>query len=234
MEPEDCGGGRARGRSRGRRNALASSLVEHEPPRRTGGLALQLRQLFLELSGPLESGDTSPETDGTGCGRGARRKPRNEVSMLATRTIHVTDKTGTTGRPIRLVTNYFFRLLSLPQCCVHQYHVDFVPSVESSRMRRALVGDHREQFGRCYVFDGMSDLKTPSRLEQEFDKRAVFAIPQQGLELWQSLVTAGQHETGVLMVTDTVHNVLRRDTVLDSLIDILASAPTGYREIDNA
>ncbi|CAN8026453.1 hypothetical protein HPB47_015530 [Ixodes persulcatus] len=286
MEPEDCGGGRARGRSRGRRKLLAGSLGDHEPQRRPGSLALQLRQLSLEHSGPFESGDTSPETDGTGCGRGARRKPRNEVSMLATRPIHVTDKTGTTGRPIRLVANYF-RLLSLPQCCVHQYHVDFVPSVESSRMRRALVGDHREQFGRCYVFDGMSDLKTPSRLEHEvtelwsrrrsdgeqvcirvkrvqelapnnpdllrlfntqmrrnlehldfvqinrhyFDKRAVSAIPQHGLELWQGLVTAiGQHETGVMMVTDTVHKVLRRDTVLDLLIHISTTAPTGYRE----
>uniref|UniRef100_A0A224YID3 Aubergine n=1 Tax=Rhipicephalus zambeziensis TaxID=60191 RepID=A0A224YID3_9ACAR len=217
-------------------------------------------------------------------GRGAHRGRRDEVAVLATRPKHMTDKTGMTGTPIKVVANYF-RLLSLPQWCVHQYHVDFLPLVESSRIRRALINDHREQFGRCFVFDGMSDLKTPKRMPHDitelfaqrrtdgatitikikwvqelaptnpdllrlfntqmrrnlelldfvqinrhyFDKRAVSAIPQHGLELWQGLITAiGQYETGVMMVTDTVHKVLRRDSVLD----LLSQVSTGpyYRE----
>ncbi|XP_064484181.1 piwi-like protein 1 [Ornithodoros turicata] len=175
----------------------------------------------------------------------------------------------------------------MPQYCVYQYHVDFAPNVESSRMRRAMIGDHKEKFGKCYVFDGMSDLKTPTRLElkltelfsrrrsdgamvcikikrvQElapnnpdllrlfntqmrrnlehldfvqinrhyFDKCAVSSIPQHGLELWQGLVTAiGQHETGVMMVTDTVHKVLRRDSVLDLLVQIMDTGRSNYRD----
>ncbi|XP_050023605.1 piwi-like protein 1 [Dermacentor andersoni] len=218
-------------------------------------------------------------------GRGARRGRRDELAVLATRPKHMTDKTGLSGNPIKLVANYF-RLLSLPQWCVHQYHVDFLPLVESSRIRRALINDHREQFGRCFVFDGMSDLKTPTRLPHEitelyskrrtdgapitirikwvqelaptnpdllrlfntqmrrnlehldfvqinrhfFDKRAVSAIPQHGLELWQGLITAiGQYETGVMMVTDTVHKVLRRDSVLDLLSQVSSSGP-HYRD----
>uniref|UniRef100_A0A224YKC6 Aubergine n=1 Tax=Rhipicephalus zambeziensis TaxID=60191 RepID=A0A224YKC6_9ACAR len=217
-------------------------------------------------------------------GRGAHRGRRDEVAVLATRPKHMTDKTGMTGTPIKVVANYF-RLLSLPQWCVHQYHVDFLPLVESSRVRRALMNDHRERFGLCFVFDGMSDLKTPTRLEPDlleleshrpsdgapivirikwvqqlapnnpevlrllntqmrrnlerlgfvqinrhfFDKCAVSAIPQHGLELWQGLVTAiGQHETGVMMVTDTVHKVLRRDSVLDMLRHV--STSSNYRD----
>ncbi|CAN7986806.1 unnamed protein product [Ixodes hexagonus] len=284
MESGDCGAGRARGRSRGRCRA---SLVNAPEPRRPDVLASQLQQLSLKHPAPIESGDgKGPEPEGTGRGRGTRRKLRTEESALSTRPAHVTDKTGTSGRSITLAANYF-RLLSLPQYCVHQYHLDFCPSVESSRVRRALVGDHRERFGRCYVFDGMSDLKTPSKMEQEitelcskrrsdgeavcirvkwvqelapnnpdllrlfntqmrrnlehldfvqinrhyFDKKAVSAVPQHGLEVWQGLVTAiGQHETGVMMVTDTIHKVLRRDTVLDLLLHISATAPARYRD----
>ncbi|XP_050028085.3 piwi-like protein 1 [Dermacentor andersoni] len=206
-------------------------------------------------------------------GHGTQRGRRDELAILATRPQHLTDKCGNTGNPVQLLANYF-RLVSLPQWCVHQYHVDFLPLVESSRVRRALINDFRERFGRCFVFDGMSDLKTPTLLRPDplelqayrpsdgapivirikwaqqlapnnpevlrllntqmrrnlehlgfvqinrhfFDKRAVSAIPQHGLELWQGLVTAiGQHETGVMMVTDTVHKVLRRDSVLDLL-----------------
>lgn len=219
-------------------------------------------------------------------GRGARRGRRDEVAILATRPAHVTNKIGTSGRPIRLLANYF-RLISMPQYCVYQYHVDFMPNVESSRMRRAMIGDHRERFGKCYVFDGMSDLKTPTRLDNEltelfsrrrsdgimvsikikrvqelapnnpdllrlyntqmrrnlehldfvqinrhyFDKCAASSIPQHGLELWQGLVTAiGQHETGVMMVTDTVHKVLRRDSVLDLLVQIMDTGRSNYRD----
>ncbi|XP_077498582.1 piwi-like protein 1 [Amblyomma americanum] len=54
-----------------------------------------------------------------------------------------------------------------------------------------------------------------------FDKRAVASIPQHALELWQGLVTAiGQHDAGVLLVTDTLHKVLRRDSVFDLMSQI--------------
>ncbi|KAH7977655.1 hypothetical protein HPB49_003142 [Dermacentor silvarum] len=99
-------------------------------------------------------------------GRGAWRGQSDELALLATRPKIVSDKCGKTGNPVELLANYF-RLVSLPQWCVHQYHVDFLPLVESSRIRRALIGDHCEQFGRCFVFDGMSDLKTPTRLKPD-------------------------------------------------------------------
>ncbi|KAK8764656.1 hypothetical protein V5799_032736 [Amblyomma americanum] len=54
-----------------------------------------------------------------------------------------------------------------------------------------------------------------------FDKRAVASIPPHALELWQGLVTAiGQQDAGVLLVTDTLHKVLRRDSVFDLMSHI--------------
>ncbi|KAH6929130.1 hypothetical protein HPB50_023840 [Hyalomma asiaticum] len=232
------------------------------------------------VQGPASAGATAAAA---AADHGAKRGRRDEYAIVATRPSDMSDKCGTTGSPIRLLANYF-RLLSLPQWCVHQYHVEFETMVESSRVRRALMNNHRELFGCCFVFDGMSDLKTPTRLQHDlvelesrrptdgapilirikwvqelapnnpevlrllntqmrrnlerlgfiqinrhfFDKCAVSAIPQHGLELWQGLVTAiGQHETGVMMVTDTVHKVLRRDSVLDLLSNL--SASPNYR-----
>ncbi|KAL3242482.1 hypothetical protein MRX96_021097 [Rhipicephalus microplus] len=184
-------------------------------------------------------------------GRGAHRGRRDDL-VVATRPKHMTDKTGMTGMATKLVANYF-RLESLPQMCVNQYHVDFLPLVESSRIRRALINDHREQtitelFSKRRTDGAAITIKikwvqelaptnpdllrlfnTQMRRNLEhldfvqinrhfFDKSAVSAIPQHGLELWQGLITAiGQYETAVMMVTDTVHKVLRRDSVLDLL-----------------
>lgn len=218
-------------------------------------------------------------------GRGARRGRRDELAVLCTRPAHVLDnKTGEMGTFIELLSNYY-RLESMPNWCVHQYHVDFVPNVESTKVRRALILENKPVLGGAYVFDGMSDLKMVRRMPdavtemrgrrstdgtlitvrvkrvQElapgspeilrlfntqmrrnlehldfvqinrhfFDKHAVSAIPQHGLELWQGVVTAvGQHDGGVLMVCDTVHKVLRRDSVLDLLAAIRTAA--NYRD----
>ncbi|KAK8788333.1 hypothetical protein V5799_021892 [Amblyomma americanum] len=222
---------------------------------------------FAPAVTPGDSGD---------CGRQETRRRRDGFAVVETLPAHIDNKRGTSGSPIKVVANYF-RLLSMPQCCIHQYHVEFTPTVESSRMRRALLVDYMDMFDKCLVFDGMSDLKSPKRLNQDitevfpqrrtdgkiicvrfkwvqelapfnpellrlfntqmrrnlerldfvqinryfFDKRAVASIPQHALELWQGLVTAiGQHDAGVLLVTDTLHKVLRRDSVFDLMSQI--------------
>ncbi|KAH7946707.1 hypothetical protein HPB52_003764 [Rhipicephalus sanguineus] len=293
--------GRARGRSRGRLpptplQSPGSTAPPSPAPTPTPSVMSDVCSLAasvdrMSLSHPATPSehymgmtvapDTAALAAAVRAGRGASRGRRDDFAIVPTRPTHVTDKCGNTGNPVRLLANYF-RLLSLPKWCVHQYHVDFLPLVESSRVRRALMNDHRERFGLCFVFDGMSDLKTPTRLEPDvleleshrpsdgapivirikwvqqlapnnpevlrllntqmrrnlerlgfvqinrhfFDKCAVSAIPQHGLELWQGLVTAiGQHETGVMMVTDTV---LRRDSVLDMLRHV--STSMNYRD----
>ncbi|XP_077497906.1 piwi-like protein 1 [Amblyomma americanum] len=217
----------------------------------------------------------TPDESGDG-GRPVGRRHRDEFAVVEARPAHIDNKRGTSGSPINVVANYF-RLISMPQFCIHQYHVEFTPTVESSRMRRALLVDHMHMFNKCLVFDGMSDLKSPTRLQQDitevfqqrrtdgmiicvrfkwvqelapthpellrlfntqmrrnlerldfvqinrhfFERRAVSSIPKHGLELWQGLVTAiGQHESRVMLVTDTLHKVLRRDSIYDLMSQI--------------
>lgn len=66
---------------------------------------------------------------------------------------------------MKLLAN-FFKLLTMPNWIIHQYHLEFAPNIESSRIRSDLVRDQRDRFGGSYIFDGMSDLKSPTRLEQ--------------------------------------------------------------------
>ncbi|XP_037560629.1 piwi-like protein Siwi [Dermacentor silvarum] len=117
-------------------------------------------QLPIEQMGAmsLAGGDTA--------GRGARRGHRDEIAILATRPQRITDKKGTTGNPVKLLSNYF-RLLTMPSWAIQQYHVEFAPNIESSRLRGALLRDHRDRFGGSYIFDGMSDLKSATRLEHK-------------------------------------------------------------------
>lgn len=106
----------------------------------------------------LGAGDTA--------GRGARRGRRDEVAILATRPTRITDKKGDSGQPVKLTSNYF-RLMTMPNWAIQQYHLDFAPNIESMRLRRGLLSDHRDRFGGSYIFDGMSDLKSSTRLEQK-------------------------------------------------------------------
>ncbi|KAH8041982.1 hypothetical protein HPB51_019723 [Rhipicephalus microplus] len=55
----------------------------------------------------------------------------------------------------------------MPNWAIQQYHVEFAPNIESSRLRSALLRDHRDRFGGSYIFDGMSDLKSATRLEHK-------------------------------------------------------------------
>ncbi|XP_036077323.1 piwi-like protein 4 isoform X3 [Rousettus aegyptiacus] len=67
---------------------------------------------------------------------------------------HVRDcKTGSSGIPVKLVTNLFN--LDLPQDWqLYQYHVTYMPDLESRRMRIALLYSHRELSNKAKAFDG--------------------------------------------------------------------------------
>ncbi|GFT86538.1 piwi-like protein Siwi [Nephila pilipes] len=93
-------------------------------------------------------------------GRGRSRVFGDDNTRPAT----CVDKKGSGGNRINIVANYF-ELLSRPTWAVYQYHVDFAPLVESSKLRHAFIRDHKETLGDCFLFDGMSDLKTVKRIE---------------------------------------------------------------------
>ncbi|XP_067125118.1 piwi-like protein 1 [Centruroides vittatus] len=227
----------------------------------------------------------SAQISGESAGRGTRRG-RQEIYEPVTRPEHVADKRGKTGKKIEVYSNYF-KVLSRPNWRIYQYHVDFAPTVESSRMRRGLLHDHKDLFGPCYLFDGMSDIKSLVKLRDEitevysrrrtddeniqitikrvaelapnhpevnrlfntqmrrnlqhleflllgrhfFDKSEVSEIPEHGIELWRGVLTSIQeHETGMMMAVDTVHKVLRRDTVLDQMTHIAQEDARNYKD----
>ncbi|XP_077723601.1 piwi-like protein 4 isoform X1 [Canis aureus] len=67
---------------------------------------------------------------------------------------HVRDcKRGSSGVPVKLVTNLFS--LDLPQNWqLYQYHVAYVPELESRRLRIALLYSHAEFSNKAKAFDG--------------------------------------------------------------------------------
>ncbi|XP_049745503.1 piwi-like protein 4 [Elephas maximus indicus] len=67
---------------------------------------------------------------------------------------HVRDcKTGSSGIPVKLVTNLFS--LDLPQDWqLYQYYVTYIPDLESRRLRIALLYSRSELFNKAKVFDG--------------------------------------------------------------------------------
>ncbi|XP_070605739.1 piwi-like protein 4 isoform X1 [Erythrolamprus reginae] len=68
--------------------------------------------------------------------------------------LHVKDsKTGSSGIPVKVITNLFS--LGLPsEWKLYQYHVTFNPELASRRLRIALLYNHAEFLGKAKVFDG--------------------------------------------------------------------------------
>ncbi|KAM8887213.1 piwi-like protein 2 isoform 2-T2 [Spinachia spinachia] len=62
------------------------------------------------------------------------------------------NKMGTKGAPITLGSNHI--LIRCENEAVYQYHVTFVPNVESMAMRFGMMKDHRSVTGEVVAFDG--------------------------------------------------------------------------------
>ncbi|CAO2636110.1 Piwi-like protein 4 [Lemmus lemmus] len=79
---------------------------------------------------------------------------------------HVKDcKTGSSGIPLRLVTNLFS--LDLPQAWqLYQYHVTYSPDLASRRLKIALLYSHGKLLDKAKAFDGTS-LFLSEKLDQK-------------------------------------------------------------------
>jgi aubergine-like protein len=54
-------------------------------------------------------------------------------SVLHTRPETCTDKKGISGKPIKILCNYF-EVISQPNWVLYQYHVDFKPGIDSKSL----------------------------------------------------------------------------------------------------
>lgn len=71
---------------------------------------------------------------------------------------------GSGGTQVSLLSNYL-RLETPSNMSVHDYRVDFEPNVEAVVVRRGMITDHKDKFGNAYIFDGMHNLKTLTKLD---------------------------------------------------------------------
>ncbi|KAK2508067.1 hypothetical protein MC885_008648 [Smutsia gigantea] len=90
---------------------------------------------------------------------------------------HVRDcKTGSSGIPVKLVTNLFS--LDLPQDWnLYQYHVTYTPDLESRRLRTALLYNHQKLSKRAKAFDGVILFLSQELEEKQFDDCSKLVLP---------------------------------------------------------
>ncbi|XP_011373076.1 piwi-like protein 4 [Pteropus vampyrus] len=156
---------------------------------------------------------------------------------------HVRDcKTGSSGIPVKLITNLFS--LDLPQNWqLYQYHVTYMPDLESRRMRIALLYSHRELSNKAKAFDGVilflshkleekvtelssetqrgETVKMTITLTRELPASSpvciqVFSIIFRNLSLWPGFsISVSQFESRLLFSADVSYKLLRNETVLE-------------------
>jgi len=74
--------------------------------------------------------------------------------LLRTRPATCVTSVGTVGTPVKVLCNYF-SVLNQPDWKLYQYRVDYIPNIESKRLRIALLKDHEQTlFPHSKAFDG--------------------------------------------------------------------------------
>ncbi|XP_043338628.1 piwi-like protein 4 isoform X1 [Cervus canadensis] len=139
------------GRPQGHPSPPSVALIDNEAS--SSSDCDRTSRISQKYAGGISSGDS-------GCTIKERGgKVRGDIMDLAVCTreklAHVRDcKTGSSGIPVKLVTNLFN--LDLPQDWqLYQYHVTYSPDIESRRLRIALLYSHRELSNKAKAFDGV-------------------------------------------------------------------------------
>ncbi|XP_051011715.1 piwi-like protein 4 isoform X2 [Acomys russatus] len=153
--------GRARVRARGSTPGHGARAVGNAPGDITVSVFLSLSHVYEVGISSGDGGHTFKETQG---------KDRQDFIDLGVCTreklAHVKDcKTGSSGIPVRLVTNLFS--LDLPQDWqLYQYHATYSPELASRRLRIALLYNHSILLDKAKAFDGTS-LFLSEKLDQK-------------------------------------------------------------------
>ena len=72
--------------------------------------------------------------------------------MIKTRPVAINSKQGSSGKVVKLSANYF-ALNKSPDFDLVQYHVDLVPDVEVTMIRKAILREQKATLGE-FLFDG--------------------------------------------------------------------------------
>ncbi|XP_063807530.1 piwi-like protein 4 isoform X2 [Pseudophryne corroboree] len=166
---------------------------------------------------------------------------------------HVKDrKTGTSGSPLKLVTNLFGLGLS-SQWLLYQYHVDFNPAIASMRLKAALLYSHGEILGTARAFDGamlflsrklddkVTELTSTTKNGEVIKITVTLTATQPAgspvsiqffnvlfkrLMLWPGFsISVTNLESQLTLSADVSHKVLRSETVLDFMNELYSRIP---------
>lgn len=125
--------------------------ASHQPSLSTrGDIITPMERLALQDTGDVRAG--------------GRVEARIE-SVLHTRPANCTVKSGSKGDPVKILCNYF-EVVNQPDWVLYQYHVDYLPVIDSRRMRIALFRNHDALFPLNKAFDG-STLYSLTKLPDE-------------------------------------------------------------------
>lgn len=132
------GNGNSVGRSRGRGQGNMADVMGRG------------RARGVEVEEAAESGVVSE--------RGATRGRRIMPDLIYTRPqAVVASKKGTTGAKILIITNYF-RIHKKDNWTIYRYHIDFAPTIEVTRIRKAIFYASCKQMFQGCIFDGKSQV----------------------------------------------------------------------------
>lgn len=140
--------------------ALPSSLHRAVPPSLPEALPPSLPPAL-----PAALPETPPQTPMPPPGQSVSGSPASSGSTKSELKMEAISeplpKTGTKGTPLSIGSNHI--VVSCQNEAVYQYHVTFVPNVESMAMRFGMMKDHRTTTGEVVAFDG-SILYLPVKL----------------------------------------------------------------------
>ena len=151
---------------RGRGAAAAPEQHVQRPKQPMRHLQVQpLAQAMAEMTlDPAKKKDRIPPASATAPSGGGRGRGGAEP---ATRPVHLSDKRGTSGREIQVVSNYF-SIRNQPNSSLYQYNVSYSPPIESKKLRVALLYSYTG-IGKTKAFDGMIlylPIKLPDQVTQ--------------------------------------------------------------------
>ncbi|XP_005371745.1 piwi-like protein 4 [Microtus ochrogaster] len=164
----------------GRARVRARGMAPHHGAREVGSTPGNLMAMFsspgdsqVSSSGASDisqSDEVTVSSDDSGCSFTERGQVTRDFVDLSVCTrekmAHVKDcKIGSSGIPLRLVTNLFS--LDLPQDWqLYQYHVTYSPDLASRRLKIALLYSHSKLIDKTKAFDGTS-LFLSEKLDQK-------------------------------------------------------------------
>nr|ALI93846.1 Piwi [Holothuria glaberrima] len=107
---------------------------------------------------------------------GATRRRRDEVFIEPPTRGDLPDKRGTSGTPVKLLTNCF-KMKTPQNWLIYQYKVSFEPPIDYKKVRLAVMGSLRHIFiNEQYVFDGET-MFTITRFNEKITRHVVQRRP---------------------------------------------------------